>query len=223
MVSACGPSGNAATILCAALLICGGRTRGASAPRRQSSETRQVDRQRSVRKRSIDSTSAGTPCRLASGLGDVVFGSNTQTTAEMSSRSGTREEPGLEEAPVPGGGGPREQQDEEVALGQAVLDLPVPVRPGRDVDAGHEALDLRAERLEGLLDGDGERVVLVLVADEDPEAVVRDARHIFPSSYPDRRLRFGSERPERTARSTAGRPGRLGPGGPPRATLPAAR
>ena len=36
----------------------------------------------------MDSTSAGTPCRLASGLGEVVFGSKTQMTAEMSSKSG---------------------------------------------------------------------------------------------------------------------------------------
>ena len=85
---------------------------------------------------------------------------------------GPGEQPGLEQAPVPGGRGPGEQQDEEVALGQAVLDLPVPVGPGRDVDAGDEALDLGAQRLERLLEGDGERVVLVLVADEDPEAIV---------------------------------------------------
>ena len=80
-------SGKASTILVAALLSCGCRIRGAMAPTRQSSETLQVARHNSPRKRSTASTWAGTAWRLASGLGVDAEGSQMHTTAEMSSRS----------------------------------------------------------------------------------------------------------------------------------------
>jgi hypothetical protein len=86
----------------------------------------------------------------------------------------------LEEAPVPRGGRSREEQHQHVALGQTVTDLPVPVGPGRQVRPGHEALDHRAEPFECLLERHGQRVVLVLVAHEDVEAVVGQSRHWFP-------------------------------------------
>ena len=80
-------SGKASTILAAASASWSCRTRGSRAPRRQSSDTRHVARQRSPRKRSTASGRAGMPCRLASGLGVVSVGSKRQTTAETSSVS----------------------------------------------------------------------------------------------------------------------------------------
>ena len=94
------------------------------------------------------------------------------------------EETGLEQAPVPRCGRPREEQHQHVALGQAVADLPVPVGAGRQVGAGHEALDGRGETLERLLEGHRQRVVLVLVADEDVKAFVGQSRHLVPPAPP---------------------------------------
>ena len=61
-----------------------------------------------------------------------------------------------------------------MALREACLDLPVPVRAGRDVDSRHEALDASvAEPVQRIAYGHGQRVVVVLVTDEDAERVFR--------------------------------------------------
>ena len=70
-----------------------------------------------------------------------------------------------------------------MALREPRLDLTVPVGPGRDVDARHEALDAAAaEPVQCVAHGHREGVVLVLVADEDAELVFR-----WPFHGPSRR------------------------------------
>ena len=88
------------------------------------------------------------------------------------------EEPGFVEAPVPVLGRRREQQHEQMAPREPDLDLPVPVRAGRDVDAGDETLDLPAtEPLQRVAHRHCEFVILVFVADEDAELPVRWSFH----------------------------------------------
>ena len=86
---------------------------------------------------------------------------------------------GLVEAPVPVVRRCGEEQHQEVAPGEDTADLAPPVHARRDVDAGHEAFDEpRAEALYRPLHFDREHVIVVLVADEHRELVVRD-RHCF--------------------------------------------
>jgi hypothetical protein len=62
------------------------------------------------------------------------------------------------------------------------LRISPPVHARRDVDAGHETVDLRAggEAFQSLLDLDRERVIVLLVADEHLEYVVSVGHRFLP-------------------------------------------
>ena len=89
-----------------------------------------------------------------------------------------REEADLEQAPVPVQRRGREQQHEQVTLGEVVLGLPVPVDAGAEILPGHPAIDpTSAERLELLHHELGQLLVGQLVADEDLEGLLLQPRH----------------------------------------------
>jgi hypothetical protein len=142
---------------------------GASAPRRQSSEILHVCRQsRSRKARRVGvgghplkvgqrARRGSTGVEQAHDRADIVLFEFVEASVQT----------GLVKAPIPIPRRRGEEQYEEVAAGEAAADLAPPIQARRDVDAGHEAINLlraRGEAFQGLLHLDRECVIVLFVA-----------------------------------------------------------